>query len=153
MVFDFCRYHVWHVMKEGQWTAGGEVRSATSGVDTARDLVAGRIKAQAAHTGAELVVGSDITVDVHEVPCGWEGCALNDLDIDVTWYGTGIKRMPNASQVEAKIPPLVLGMMPLGKRKKGELLEGMESESDELKKEAKEEEEREAEKDDEKGGE
>ncbi len=153
MVFDFCRYHVWHVMKEGLWSAGGEVKSATQGVEAARDLVASRVTAQAFRTGAEMVVGSDIKVDVREVPCGWEGCKLNDLDIDVTWYGTGVKRMPNAAQVETKIPPLVLGMIPLGRKKKGELIEGMESESEELAKEAREEEEREAEKDDEKGGE
>jgi uncharacterized protein YbjQ (UPF0145 family) len=152
MVFDFCRYHVWHVMKQDSWSAGGEVRSATAGVDQARDLVAGRVTQWAKQTGAEYVVGSDITVKVHEIPCGWEGCPLNDLDIDVSWFATGVKRMHNAAEIpHPGVPPLILGMMPLGKKKRGALLEGIESEDEELRAEAREEEERAAEKDE--GGE
>jgi uncharacterized protein YbjQ (UPF0145 family) len=146
MVFDFCRFHVWHVMKQDTWTAGGEVQSATAGVDQARTLVAGRVSQWARESGAEYVVGSDITVKVHEVPCGWEGCPLNDLDIDVSWFATGVKRMHNAAEIpHPGVPPLILGMMPLGKKKRGELLEGMESEDAELRERAREEEERAAE--------
>jgi uncharacterized protein YbjQ (UPF0145 family) len=144
IVFDFCRYHVWHVMDPSAWSAGGEIQSATNAVEAARKLVADRIAAQARETGAEIVVGSDLKVEVHEIPCGWEGCHLNDVDIDVTWFGTGIRAIPGVA-VPTDVPPLVLGMMPLGRKKRGELLEGMESEDEELRAEAREEEEKAAE--------
>ncbi len=150
LIFDFCRYHVWHVMNPQNWSSGGEVSAASDGVEMARRLVAGRVSDQARHAGAEFVVGSDIKFEVHEVPCGWEGCELNDLDIDVSWFGTGIRRIPNAPP-PPRVPPLVLGMMPLGRKKRGELLEGVESEDEELKKQAREEEERAAEADEKKG--
>jgi uncharacterized protein YbjQ (UPF0145 family) len=146
IVFDFCRYHIWHVMDPSQWSRGSEIQSATDGVNAARKLIEDRVGRHATSTGAEIVVGSDLKVEVHEIPCGWEGCKLNDVDIDVTWFGTGIRRIPNAPPV-TDVPPLVLGMMPLGKKKRGELLEGMESEDEELKKEAREEEEKAAERD------
>jgi uncharacterized protein YbjQ (UPF0145 family) len=151
IVFDFCRYHVWHVMDQKNFARGGEVTSATNGVDKARHLVAGRILHQAREQGAEMVVGSEIGVEVHEVPCGWHGCPLNDLDIDISWTGTGIKRIPNMKLTTTAVPPLVLGMMPLGRKKRGEVLEGMESEDAELKEQAREEEEKAAEADE--GGE
>ena len=71
-------------------------------------------------------------------------------NLAVVWYGTGIRAIPGA-EVPTEMPPLVLGMMPLGRKKRGDLLEGMESEDEELKKEAREEEEKAAEKDE--GGE
>lgn len=137
MVFEFCRYHVFHVM-EGASDGGGEITAATDGVGTARALVADRVIEQAKLRGAEIVVGSDIKVDVHEVPCGYHGCHFNDLDVDVVWYATGIRRVEGHT-VKQAVPPLILSMMPLGRTKKRELLEG-ESESDELAKEGKEEE-------------
>jgi uncharacterized protein YbjQ (UPF0145 family) len=152
-IFDFCRYHVWHVMKES-YQPQGEIQAAANGVEVARNLVADRVRAQAIACGAEFVVGSDISVDVHEVPCGWEGCHLNDLDIDVVWFGTGIRHSASRTvQEKVNVPPLILGMMPLGRRKKGDWVEGEEDESEELKKQAREEEERAAEKADEAGGE
>jgi uncharacterized protein YbjQ (UPF0145 family) len=143
LVFDFCRYHVWHVMKQGFWTSGGEVTSARDAVDTARAVVHDRVMKQATATGAEFVVGSDLTVKVREVPCGYENCALNDLDIDVAWFGTGIRRAGEAT-VSQDVPPLILSMMPLGRKRSDQLLAG-ESESDRLAREAAEEEKRAAE--------
>ena len=142
LVFDFCRYHLWHVLQNG-YTSGGEISSATAAVEYAKRVVAERIEAQAKAFGSEFVVGSDITIKVHEVPCGFEGCALNDLDVDVAWFGTGVRRMAGAAQAEhaSALPALVLGMMPLGKKKRGEIVEE-EDESDELKKQAQEMEER-----------
>jgi uncharacterized protein YbjQ (UPF0145 family) len=136
MIFDFCRYHVWHVMKQGFWTAGGEVTSARDGVEQARRIVESRVRAQAERLQAEFVVGSDLNFTVNEVPCGYGGCPLNDLDVDVNWFGTGIRRIPNSTHTPQNVPPLILGMMPLGKRKADELLEG-ESDSDKLKELAK----------------
>src|SRR5438552_768140 len=46
-LFDFCRYHVWHVMKGGNWSRGGELDAATNAVEKARHLVASRVIAQA----------------------------------------------------------------------------------------------------------
>jgi hypothetical protein len=115
-------------------------------VHKAREIVMGRINQQARANGADFVVGADIQLDVHEVPCGWGGCHLNDLDIDVAWFGTGIRHVHTGAEItDVRVPPLVLGMMPLGKHKKGEVLEDDEDESEELKKEAREEEERAAE--------
>jgi uncharacterized protein YbjQ (UPF0145 family) len=150
MVFDFCRYHVFHVLGSG-WTAGGEITGATESIDRARELVARRVTAQAMGTGAEFVVGSDITVEVREIPCGWEGCRLNDLDIDISWFATGVRRLHGPAETPHRdVPALILGMMPLGRKKRGELLEGIESEDAELREEARREEERAAE---EEGGE
>jgi uncharacterized protein YbjQ (UPF0145 family) len=124
VVFDFCRYHVFHVMygqELNPW--GGEIVGATHGVEAARDLVARRVIEQATRSGAEVVVGSDIDVDAHEVACGWPGCALHDFEVDVSWFGTGIRRLPGAPAARDRdaIPPLVMGMMPLGRQaEKGE---------------------------------
>jgi hypothetical protein len=144
IVFDFCRYHVWHVMKPGFWTAGGEVNSATQAVQTARNLVERRVLEQAHAHEAEFVVGSSLEVKVHEVPCGYHECHLNDLDVDVSWFGTGIRRVPGMAVSQSGVPPLILGMMPLGRKRSDELLEG-ESESEELKKQIEEEEKKAAE--------
>ncbi len=133
LLFDFCHYHVWHVMDPNGWTPGGEITAAAQGVEAARRLVADRVSAQAQRAGAEFVVGSDIKVSAREVSCGWEGCNLNDLDIDITWFATGVRRIPGmAVSHKANVPPLVLGMMPLGRRKKGDVLEGEADESERL---------------------
>jgi len=139
-LFEFCRYHVWHVM--GRYQAGGEVQAARQAMDTARETVQQKLVDQALKHGAEFVVGSDISLTMKEVPCGWEGCELNDLDVDVSWFATGVRRIPGwQQQQQATIPPLILSMMPLG-RKRGEIVEGEEEESDRIKELAKREEER-----------
>ena len=138
-LFDFCRYHVWHVMKDDAWTPGGEITAADDAVETARGIVNQRIYTQASRFEAEMVVGSDLKVTAKEVPCGYEGCHLNDLDVDVSWFGTAIRRIPDWKQShEALVPPLVLGMIKLGRKKKGDFVEGEEDESKELEELAKE---------------
>ena len=134
MVFEFCRYHVWHVLKN--WSGGGELSPATDAVEEARRLAHDRVMQQALQSGAEFVVGSDLQVKVREVPCGYEQCTLNDLDIDVVWFGTGVRRVSTA-EVRQDVPPLVLSMMPLGRKKADQLLEG-DSESERLAREAEE---------------
>jgi uncharacterized protein YbjQ (UPF0145 family) len=149
-LFDFCRYHVWHVMKQGNWASGGEVTSARDAVDAARDIVAKKIKEQAKKFGAEFVVGSDIKVEVNEVPCGYAGCQLNDMDVDLSWFGTGVRRIPDFEPPKhANVPPLILAMMPLGRRKQGDFVEE-EDEDAELKKEGREAEEKALEEDEKK---
>jgi hypothetical protein len=91
------------------------------------------------------VVGSALEVKVHEVPCGYPECHLNDLDVDVSWFGTGIRRIPNAKPSTLGVPPLILGMMPLGRKRTDDLLEG-DSDAEELKRQAEEEEKKAAEK-------
>jgi uncharacterized protein YbjQ (UPF0145 family) len=135
-LFEFCRYHVWHVMKNG-FSAGGEVTSAQEAIETARHIVVNKLIQQAGYYKAEFVVGSDVKLTVKEVPCGYKGCDLNDLDVDVSWFGTGVRRIPGWKPHEqAKIPPLILSMVPLG-RKRGEIVEGDED-SDELAEKARE---------------
>jgi uncharacterized protein YbjQ (UPF0145 family) len=137
-MFDFCRYHVWHVTKT--FSRGGELEAAHAAVDKARDIVGSKIHAQAAYFQAEFVVGSDIKVDVREVPCGYRECPLNDLDVDVSWFGTGIRRIPGFQRARhADVPPLLLSMMPLGKQR--EELIGAEDDADEVARAAKEAEE------------
>jgi uncharacterized protein YbjQ (UPF0145 family) len=149
-LFEFCRYHVWHVMKDFQQSGGGgEITAARDAVDTARRIVGQKIVAQADQFKSQFVVGSEIKLDVHEVPCGYGGCPLNDLDIDVSWFGTGVRRIPGYKQAtHANIPPLILSMMPLGRRRAGDVVEE-EDEDEEIREEAREAEERAAEKDDE----
>ncbi|MEO7113158.1 MAG: heavy metal-binding domain-containing protein [Polyangiaceae bacterium] len=131
--FDFCRYHVWHVMGNGLWTPGGEITSAHDAIEKARISVERSITAQAEKFGAEFVVGSDIKVTAKEVPCGFEKCELNDLDVDVSWFGTAVRRIPDFKPPhQANVPPLVLGMMKLGKKKRGDFIEGEEDESKKL---------------------
>jgi uncharacterized protein YbjQ (UPF0145 family) len=114
-LFDFCRYHVWHVTQDS--TRGGELRLASDAIQTARGIVAQKILEQAARFSTEFVVGSDIDLSIREVPCGYEGCERNDLDVDVSWFGTGIRRIPNVPRrTHAEVPPLVLAMMPLGRK-------------------------------------
>jgi uncharacterized protein YbjQ (UPF0145 family) len=114
-LFEFCRYHGWHV------TSGsggmGEIGSANSVVEAARKLAAERLTAQAAQVGAEFVVGSDLKIAVREVPCGFGGCKLDDLDVDVSWFGTGIRRIPDWRKPHGDVPPLMLSMMSVGRKK------------------------------------
>ncbi len=114
-LYEFCQYHAHHVVG-GQYSGIGELSKPHHAIDTARTIVAQKIHRQAQYFQAEFVVGSDISFDVREVPCGFEGCELNDLDVKVSWFGTAIRRIPQAAQrLQADIPPLILSMMPLGK--------------------------------------
>jgi uncharacterized protein YbjQ (UPF0145 family) len=114
-LFEFCRYHVWHVMEQ-YYGPGTEVMAATEAIAAARRAVEARLLAQAETFHAEFVVGSDVKVLVREVPCGAARCALNDMDVDVSWFGTGVRRIPGwKPHAEPKVPPLVLAMVPLGR--------------------------------------
>lgn len=116
-LFEFCRYHVWHVTK-GVPSGVLELGPASDAVESARSIAANKLLQQAAQVGAEFVVGSDIKVEVKEVPCGYGGCELDDLDVDVSWFGTGIRRIPERmSQRAHQVPPFMLSMMPVGRRK------------------------------------
>jgi len=139
-LFDFCRYHVWHVLADV--TAGlQELDSAQQAIDAARLSVEQRILARANEYDAEFVVGSDVKISVREVPCGYEKCELNDLDVDVSWFATGIRRIPSfVPPAHPNVPPLILSMMPLGRRKTRVLdEEDDEDEIEELAREAEEE--------------
>jgi hypothetical protein len=85
--------------------------------------------AQAAAVGAEFVVGSDLTIETREVPCGYGGCPLDDLDVDLSWFGTGIRRIPDRKQTSHDLPPFMLSMIPLGRRKDN-LIEAEDDEDD-----------------------
>jgi uncharacterized protein YbjQ (UPF0145 family) len=147
-LFDFCRYHVWHVMKNGI-SSQGEVDAARDAIETARHIVADKLLKQADWYKAEFVVGSDVKLTVKEVPCGYRGCELNDLDVDVSWFGTGVRRIPGFEpHAEAKVPPLILAMVPLG-RKRGQIVEGEDENLEEKAREAEAEAAGEADKDDE----
>ena len=115
-LFEFCRYHVWHVTK-GFLQMQGELTQASDAVEQARKIAADRLLAQAHEVGAEYVVGSDLTVTMKEVPCGYGGCQLDDIDVDLSWFGTGIRRIPNRKQTSHELPPFMLSMIPLGRRK------------------------------------
>jgi hypothetical protein len=115
-LFEFCRYHVWHVTKN----AGGyncELTEASAAVETARSIAATKLTAQARACQAEFVVGSDISVELREVPCGYQGCPLDDIDVDVSWFGTGIRRIPDRKVPTHELPPFLLSMIPLGRRR------------------------------------
>jgi uncharacterized protein YbjQ (UPF0145 family) len=111
-LFEFCRFHGWHV------TAGsggfGELDDARTVVDRAREIATTRMLEQAARHGAEFVVGSDLTIKVKEVPCGFAKCTRDDLDVDISWFGTGIRRIGAATRVTTDMPPLILSMMSVG---------------------------------------
>jgi len=114
-LFEFCRYHVWHVTPDMRFS--GEVVDATRAIEAARSIAANKILQQAAAFHAEFVVGSDIDLKVREVPCGYAECERNDLDVDLSWFCTGIRRIPGAKQrTRVEVPPLTLTLTPLGQR-------------------------------------
>jgi hypothetical protein len=113
-LFDFCKYHGWHVTSG---SGGGEVTSANDCVEAARRLVIQRVTDQARQLSAEFVVGSELSIDVREVPCGYQGCQRDDLDVNVSWMGTGIRRIPSWKPALANVPPFMLSMTPVGKRR------------------------------------
>jgi uncharacterized protein YbjQ (UPF0145 family) len=115
-LFEFCRYHVWHVA--GTDTGTVEITGASEAVDAARNLAASRLLEQATAFGSEFVVGSDASISAREVPCGFRACERHDLDVDVSWFGTGVRRIPGAERAPGPaVPPLLLSMMPLGRRR------------------------------------
>ena len=116
-LFEFCRYHVWHVTKDVVFGMGsGELDLATKSVEEARQIAANKLLVQAARHDAEFVIGSDLDVKVREVPCGWGGCPLDDMDIDISWFGTGVRRIAGWQPKPHVVPALLLSMMPLGRR-------------------------------------
>jgi uncharacterized protein YbjQ (UPF0145 family) len=114
-LFDFIRYHVWHVTPPMIFT--GEVDKATSAIDTAISMTQIRLLEQAATFHTDVVVGSEIDMKVREVPCGASQCERNDLDIDISWFATGIRRIPEfVRKKHVDVPPLTLTLTPLGRR-------------------------------------
>ena len=113
-LFEFCRYHVWHVTSGAKW--GSELSQASDAVEQARAIAGNKIVQQATAFQAEFVVGSDVSFKVKEVPCGFAECTLDDLDVDVSWFCTGIRRIPGARGAVFDVPPLMLSMMPVGRR-------------------------------------
>jgi len=114
-LFDYCKFHGWHVTSGN--SGQGEVTDANQVVESARQLVMERLTAQARAQSVEFVVGSDVSIEVKEVPCGYASCKLDDLDVLVSWFGTGIRRIPGFQAPVRELPPLILSMMPLGKRR------------------------------------
>jgi hypothetical protein len=94
-----------------------EIVHATDAVDTARNIVTERLQRQATELQCEFVIGSDLDVEVRESPCGFLGCELNDLDVVVSWFGTGVRRIPGAHDGARPMPHYMLSMIPLGRRK------------------------------------
>lgn len=137
-LFEFCRFHVWHVTKDAQ-SMSGELDEASAAAEQARSIAATKLLAQAAHCKAEFVVGSDMTLTMKEVPCGYGGCQLDDLDVDVSWFGTGVRRIPGSVPHEHHVPKLILSMMPLGRRRDASI--DAESDEDDVKVAAEEAEE------------
>ncbi len=112
-LFEFCRFHGWHVTSG---TGGfGELDDAKQVVDQARAIAATRMLEQATRAAAEFVVGSDLSIKVREVPCGFAKCTRDDLDVDVSWFGTGIRRIETGPRAPLDVPPLMLSMMSVGR--------------------------------------
>ncbi|MEA2752525.1 MAG: hypothetical protein QOI41_6668, partial [Myxococcales bacterium] len=66
----------------------------------------------------------DIKLEAREVPCGYAECERNDLDVDLSWFCTGIRRIPGARRrTHVEIPPLTLTITKLGRRK-DEIIDG-----------------------------
>jgi uncharacterized protein YbjQ (UPF0145 family) len=136
--FDFCKYHGWHVTSGSGGV--GEVTSANNVVETARKLVVDRVTEQARQASAEFVVGSDLKIEVGEVPCGYGGCKLDDLDVNVSWFGTGIRKIPGWQIPPHELPPRLLSMMSVGKRR-DTVLGGEDDDANEVERAAEEAEE------------
>jgi len=139
-LFEFCRFHVWHVTANNTDMSVQELGSATDAVMQARSIANQRMLKQAMDHQAEFVFGSDLSLEIREVPCGFAQCQLDDLDVDLSWFGTGIRRIPGAKdKPRADVPPLILSMMPLGRRK--DRILDTEDDADEVKRAAEEAEE------------
>jgi len=114
-LFEYCKYHGWHVT-QSSGSGTGEVTSANQVVEAARQIVVDRMTADAKKAGAEIVVGGDVSIDVREVPCGFASCKLDDLDVNVSWFATGIRRIPGWKAPAHELPRMMLSMMPVGRR-------------------------------------
>ena len=95
-----------------------EIRLATAAVDRARAIASEKLLAQATLFEAEFVIGSG-----HQgrhprgaVRVGL-GCELNDLDVEISCLGTGVRKIPGARDREKVMPPFMLSMIPLGRRR------------------------------------
>jgi uncharacterized protein YbjQ (UPF0145 family) len=129
-LFEFCKYHGWHVTSG---TGGvGEVGDANTVVETARKIAVKRLLAQAAAADADFVVGSDVTIDVREVPCGFASCKLDDLDVNVSWFGTGIRRISDWTKPPRDVPPMMLPMMTIGNRRRDTSLGGADDDASDV---------------------
>jgi uncharacterized protein YbjQ (UPF0145 family) len=95
-----------------------EIPLAKHAIEQARGITASKLLAQANAAGADYVIGSDLDVKIREVPCGFAGCELNDLDVEVSWFGTGVKRIGGPEGREKDLPPLILSMMPLNRSRR-----------------------------------
>lgn len=93
-----------------------EIPLAKHAIQQARKIASDSLLEQANNARADYVIGSDLKVKVHEVPCGAAGCELNDLDVEVSWFGTGVRRVAGTQGREKDLPPLVLSMMPLDRK-------------------------------------
>ncbi len=93
------------------------IPQAKHAIEQARTIAADKLLRQAHAASAEYVIGSDLTVNIHEVSCGFAGCELNDLDVEVSWFGTGVRRVAGPQGREKDMPPLVLSMLPVGRRR------------------------------------
>jgi hypothetical protein len=116
-----------------------EILEATAAVDRARTIASEKLLAQAVAHEAEFVIGSDMQVELREGPCGFAGCELNDLDVVISALGTGIRKIPNWKRDAQPVPPLLLSMMPLGRRRDVDL--GGEDDEDDIRVAAEEAEE------------
>jgi uncharacterized protein YbjQ (UPF0145 family) len=134
--FDFCKYHGWHVTSGSGGT--GEVTSANNVVETARKIVVDRVTEQARKASAEFVVGSDLTITVAEVPCGYGGCKLDDLDVNVSWFGTGIRKIPGWKTPTLDLPPRILSMMSVGGKRRDTSLDEEDDDENEVERAAEE---------------
>ena len=94
-LFEFCRYHGWHVAM-GAGAGLFELGEAGAAVARAREIAAERLIEQATGFKADFVVGSDASISAREVPCGFRACERHDLDVDVSWFGTGVRKIPGA---------------------------------------------------------
>jgi hypothetical protein len=121
----------------------GELDDARTVVERAREIATTRMLEQAARHEAEFVVGSDLTIKVKEVPCGYAKCVRDDLDVDISWFGTGIRRIGAAHRPTAGVPPLILSMMTVGRGHRAEDTElgADEDDADEVERAAEEAEE------------
>ncbi len=107
-----------------------EVGQATDAVDKARAISSAKLLAQAVEHEAEYVIGSDLKIEIREGPCGFLGCELNDFDVQISWLGTGVRKIPGEHAKPRPVPPFMLSMIPLGRRKAAEI--GGEEDTDDI---------------------
>ena len=77
--------------------------------------------------------------------------ARDDLDVDVSWFGTAIRRIAESRRPHPDVPPLMLSMMTLDRRR-DTVIGADEDDADEVERAAEEAEERALEADEDAGG-